>query len=90
MNEDTCLACGSPDDDTRFGICFDCATKAEANAARRTIVQHAARGVKNALRGDFGSAKIDFTWAVERLTRTGDYRKGGVFDREGYDWRCRD
>lgn len=83
MSEQSCVGCGSTDRDTRLGFCFDCASAGERRAAERTILQHVAHGFGRVLRGrfDFGT-KMDFVWAWERLTRTGDYRSGGVFERE--------
>lgn len=82
-----CNFCGREDTDLRMGCCFDCATAGEARAAKRTVVQHLVTGVKNTLKGNWFSAQCDFSWAWERLTRTGDYQPGGYFDYQVPDWR---
>lgn len=70
------------------GFCFDCAHLGESEAARRTVLQH----LRKSLSGSWRTRPRwerwhDLTWAWQRLTRTGDYSKGGTFDWEGYDWR---
>jgi hypothetical protein len=74
-------------DDVRFDACFDCASTGEERAAKRTVMQHIAKGFDNLQYGNFEYAKYDFSWAWQRLTRTGDYSNSGTFDFEGYDWR---
>ncbi len=76
-----CAVCGG-EAETRFGCCFDCATEGERKAAHRSILQHLAVGLGRVLRGrrDFGT-RLEFIWAWERLTKTGDYAPGGEFDR---------
>lgn len=86
MTLQTCNSCGRPKD-LRLGFCFDCATEGEQRAARRTVLQHAAKGVGHALRGYWTEARFDFAWAWERLTQTGDYAPGGYFDHHAPDWR---
>lgn len=76
-----CSTCGVEESDLRFGVCFDCASRGEETAARRTVMQHVTRGVWNIRRGCWFFAKYDFLWAWERLTKTGDYAKGGEFSR---------
>jgi hypothetical protein len=88
-DEYSCKYCGAATDDLRFGCCFDCATKGEIRAAKRTVLQHLAKGVWHLVRGFRWEAKTDCKWAWERLTRTGDYTPDGYFDREGIDWRQR-
>lgn len=80
-----CSVCGQIDE-TRFGVCFGCATAGEERAARRTVLQHLSHGFGRVARGwfDFGT-RMDFVWAWERLTRTGDYAPGGTFDREYFN-----
>lgn len=82
-----CTACGRETDDLMMGACFSCASEAEQRAAKRSVWAHIKRGISNWRQGRKLFAKIDFRWAWQRLTRTGDYRRGGTFDWEGYDWR---
>jgi hypothetical protein len=74
-------------DDVRFDACFDCASTGEERAAKRTTLQHLAKFWENIRHGNYEYSRYDLSWAWQRLTRTGDYARGGVFDREGYDWR---
>lgn len=83
---ETCTECGNADD-LRGGICFDCASKAERQAASRTAEQHIQRGLDTLASGDAAVARIYFAWALERLTGTGDYAPGGTFDAEYPGWR---
>lgn len=76
-----CLRCKN-DDDLRLGFCFDCATAGERKAANRSALQHVMKAVQNACKGNWSNARYDLAWAIERLTRTGDYAPGGVFERE--------
>lgn len=82
-----CKCCERWVEDVRFDTCFDCASAGEARAAKRTVFQHLAKGLLNLKCGNFEYAKYDFSWAWQRLTRTGDYSFGGTFDLEGYNWR---
>lgn len=72
-----CKGCGK-DDELRLGFCFDCASAGEERAARRTVLQHLARGFSNLVKRS-PNAKYDFKWAWERLTQTGDYARNGAF-----------
>jgi hypothetical protein len=83
MADHHCACCGEPEE-LRMGFCFDCATKGEERAAKRSVLQHVAKGVRHIFTGHYTNARIDFSWAWERLTRTGDYKPGGEFDRQGY------
>jgi hypothetical protein len=83
-----CVACGREDDDLRMGVCFDCADAGEAKAAKRSVLQHAALGISHLRPGHTWKARFDFRWAWQRLTSTGDYRRGGYFD--GQDLRRRE
>lgn len=77
-----CSACGEIEE-LRYGCCFDCACAAEERAARRSVLEHLSRGLVRVLRGDFSfSTRVDFAWAWERLTKTGDYAPGGEFDSQ--------
>lgn len=76
-----CATCGRWDD-LRLGCCFDCADKGERRAAHRTVMQHIAKGVRHVARRRWTNARIDFSWAWERLTRTGDYKPGGEFETQ--------
>lgn len=84
---DKCIFCLAKDVETRMGCCFDCATRGEDRAARRTVVQHIGKGLLNVARGRWGNARFDFRWSWERLTRTGDYAPNGYFDRQVPDWK---
>lgn len=81
-----CVGCGV-EDELRLGHCYDCATRGEERAAKRTVAQHLMKACRNVLSGHWLYAKFDLSWAWQRLTRTGDYAAGGPFDWEGYDWR---
>lgn len=81
-----CNGCGA-DDEVRLGFCFDCANAGEVRAAKMSVLQHLSKAITNARRGAWWNAKIDVKWAYERLTRTGDYRRDGYFDKMGIDWR---
>lgn len=76
-----CAGCGR-DEELRLGFCFDCATAGEERAARRTVLQHVAKGLRN-LWNRNSNACFDFKWAWERLTRTGDYARNGEFAHFG-------
>lgn len=80
-----CVSCGAMDE-TRMGVCWDCACAGEEKAARRSVMQHVFHGLGKVVRGrfDFGT-RMDFTWAWERLTKTGDYAPGGEFDRQYFN-----
>lgn len=67
-----CNGCGR-DEDCRCGYCFDCATAGEERAAKRTVWQHICKGIGHLFGGWRTEARIDFRWAFERLTGTGDY-----------------
>lgn len=77
-----CVSCGQ-DEELRMGVCFECATSGEREAAARSVSGHLGHAFRRMLRGrfDFGT-KTDLKWAWERLTRTGDYRPGGSFEQE--------
>lgn len=75
-----CIKCGSRDE-LRFGICFDCASSGEGLAARRSVAEHICQGICNLVAGS-PNYKIDFAWAWERFTCTGDYKPGGTFERQ--------
>lgn len=75
-----CKKCGN-DDECRMGICFDCASAGEARAAKRTVIHHIGKGISHFVRGYRTNARIDFQWAWERFTQTGDYAPGGEFER---------
>lgn len=76
-----CESCKQPED-TRFGCCWDCATAAEKKAAQRSVLHHFGRGLLGVLRLRWGFAtRLNFVWAWERLTETGDYAPGGEFEQ---------
>lgn len=81
-----CETCGQ-DRELRLGHCFDCAHAGERRAAKRTVVQHLAKGVWQLWKRRPRFASYEFRWAWQRLWRTGDYAKDGYFDSEGHDWR---
>ena len=81
-----CTTC-KKEDELRFGVCFDCASSGEERAAKRSVIEHIKKGFINLKIGNYVYARYDFTWAYQRLTKTGDYSKDGTFDWEGYDWR---
>ena len=72
-----CHGCGK-DEELRLGFCFDCASAGEERAARRTVLQHLAKGFRHLWIGS-DNARFDFRWAWERFTRTGDYARNGEF-----------
>ena len=80
-----CRSC-KREEELRGGYCFDCATRGEVRAAKRTVIQHIAKAMQNIKAGS-RYWRTDLKWAWERLTRTGDYRKDGYFDGERIDWR---
>jgi hypothetical protein len=83
-----CASCGNFDDDMAMGFCFDCCLKGEEKAASRTVAQHLLTALSKLFRySRWWTLQYDLKWAKERLTRTGDYKKGGYFDRQGYAWR---
>lgn len=82
----TCDGCGLIRE-LRYGYCFDCANNGEERAAKRTVIQHLKKCFEHIKSMDFELAKYDFTWAVMRATRTGDYSKDGYFDKQGHQWR---
>lgn len=75
-----CKGC-KRNEDLRFGWCFDCATQGENYAAHRTVVAHIAKDIRNFLVHS-PNYRYDFIWALERLTRTGDYRVNSYFENE--------
>jgi len=84
-----CLGCGRVTEG-RMNFCFDCAHTGEKRAAKRTVLQHLRKCLSNFRRRRWWQARYDLTWAIQRLTRTGDYSKDGYFDSEGHDWRHHD
>lgn len=81
-----CRGCGKLNEDLRLSFCFDCATRGEERAAKRTVVQHLYKALQNVLKGS-SCWRYDLRWAFQRLVRTGDYDEGGYFDRQGIKWR---
>lgn len=81
-----CRGCGK-EEELRLGYCFDCASKGEERAAKRTVEEHLKHALMKLEKGFREDAKYDICWALERLTETGDYAQVGTFDREGYNWR---
>jgi len=80
-NMGRCSGCNKWDD-LRFGYCFDCACAGERRAAHCSILGHIGKGMKHIAGGYWTEARIDFSWAWERATRTGDYAPGGEFERQ--------
>jgi hypothetical protein len=87
MADSRCQSCGTPTNDLRSGTCFDCASKAERRAAGRSVEEHLRNGLAKLEEGDAVIARVYFSWALERLTGTGDYAPGGTFDAEYPGWR---
>ncbi len=67
-----CDICGG-DTDLRQNVCFDCASMAEDKALEKNFFQHLCTCIKHIFSFDFHLANIDFQWALERITDTGDY-----------------
>lgn len=82
-----CVFCGKTAE-LRLGACWGCATTGEATAANRSVLEHLGRGIQNLAKGS-PNARFDLVWAWERLTRTGDYSRGGYFDDFVPGWRKR-
>lgn len=79
----TCVCCRQEADDLRGGVCWDCATDGEREAAGFSVLRHlweAARRLPQPRR--WWAARISVAWAWDRLTRTGYYAPGGIFERE--------
>lgn len=72
MSEDRCFSCGRAEE-LRLGCCWDCATAGEERALKRTVLQHVAHAIGQSIKGNWMHARIDLSWAWERLTETGDY-----------------
>jgi len=82
-----CAKCGTVDE-LRLGYCFECALQGELRAAKRTAWQHFVNGLGKIHEPKrWWQVRYDWSWAWQRMTRTGDYAEDGTFDREGYDWR---
>lgn len=79
-----CKKCGHIGD-IRLGFCFGCANSGERRLAKRTTLQHMASLLRHLRRRCWFEAKCDARYAIERLTRTGAYSRGGYFDGEGHD-----
>jgi len=80
-----CRACGGAQvstNDLRGGVCWDCADAGERRAAMRTVLEHILSASVNVRRRYWFGAKCDITWAWQRLTRTGYYKPGGIFERD--------
>ncbi len=77
-----CIKCGGDGNgELRWGFCFDCASAGEEKAARRTVWQHVVAAAGN-IRSGGENWRYDLSWAWQRLTRSGDYKRGGCFERE--------
>ncbi len=81
-----CKICNKSND-LRAGVCFDCASTAEHRAATRNVLQHLRKSIDHFKIKQFTDARICFMWALERATNSGDYKKGGYFDKEYPGWR---
>ena len=81
-----CKFCGK-NTELRLGCCFDCAHRGEARASKRTVLQHILCSLTHFFNGKLDYAKWDLQWAIQRLTRTGDYATNGYFDQAGHKWR---
>jgi hypothetical protein len=80
-NPGVCRVCGRLAD-LRGSTCFDCASRAEELAARRSPEEHRAAADAAEQAGAIETARICRQWAHERETKTGDYAPGGVFETE--------
>ena len=74
-----CRICGQLEE-TRFGVCFDCADAAERRALQRGVIGHLAAALSRVAHRDWFGARVCVCWAWERLTKTGDYAPGGYAD----------
>lgn len=79
----TCRYClRDSGNDIRMGCCFQCANAGELRAARRTVLQHLRQAVHNLSNLRFEDAWFEVVWAWQRVTLTGDYKRGGYFEQE--------
>ena len=77
-----CRVCASPASELRAGVCWDCASSAESVVAARSVLGHVLSCLKHVVSRRWAYARFDAQWAWERLTRTGDYKPLGRFERE--------
>ncbi len=82
---DKCGGCGQMLE-LRLGFCFDCSSRGEERAAKRTVAEHLKQARANLAKGS-PNWRFDLHWAWERFTQTGDYAPGGYFDKFGIHWR---
>lgn len=79
-----CRGCVVEADELRGGWCWDCANGGERKLANRSVVQHLLNGAYHVATWRWFYASVDFTYAWQRLTRTGDYKSGGYLERQGH------
>lgn len=74
-----CKGCGK-DEELRLGYCFDCASKGEERAAKRTVEQHLEHALEQLKKGNKENARYDIEWALEicAKNRVKKYQQGGV------------
>ena len=82
-----CAFCGKFTLDLAYQCCFKCATEGEKRAACRSVWGHFRTCMRHVMLRRWFYARCDAKWALMRLTRTGDYAKGGYFDQMGHPWR---
>jgi len=71
-----CVVCNEENGDTRYGVCFDCATEGDLRLGARTVREHLAHAWKEVWTGDWWVARLDVKCAWERLWRIGEYAPG--------------
>lgn len=71
-----CVVCNEETGDTRYGVCFDCATEGDIRLGSRSVLQHVRHALGALFRGNRWMAWIDFKCAWERLWRIGEYAPG--------------
>ncbi len=81
-----CKKCGK-DDECRLGFCFECCSAGELTACKRSVFEHVKTGVFNMRHRQWSNARIEWEWAWERFWGSGDYIRGGYFDKEYPGWR---
>lgn len=72
---------------SKTGICDYCYQDSMTYLAKMTVFQHLLASLGSLFEFDFFGVCFELVWAFQRLTRTGDYGKGGEFERMGIDWR---
>lgn len=84
FNDDAqCGTCGKRVKDLVDGKvhCRPCKDKAHEHQARAGVFQHLSSAAACLFSFDFIGFVVEVLWAIQRLTRTGDYGKQGRFTR---------